>query len=202
MKNIDDLMESARELQDRGLKTGEIADELNVSRETVNWLLSQDSGEGEEVPSDIHVDWSAIGGSSERLSLVSKALVDLIREDVGDEVEVVVGIAKAGTPVASLVAEELGCELADYTPRKQKWTGEEYDSLRGSFSRNFADVGGKKCVIVDDVVTSGTTMTEAIRFVEEKNGKPISAAVLANKSNETVIDGVRINSLIQVVPVE
>ncbi len=202
MKNIDDLMESARELQDRGLKTGEIADELNVSRETVNWLLSQDSGEEEEVPSDIHVDWSAIGGSSERLSLVSQALVDLIREDVGDEVEVVVGIAKAGTPVASLVAEELGCELADYTPRKQKWTGEEYDSLRGSFSRNFADVGGKKCVIVDDVVTSGTTMTEAIRFVEEKNGDPISAAVLANKSNETVIDGVRINSLIQVVPVE
>ncbi|XGI82909.1 orotate phosphoribosyltransferase-like protein [Halorutilales archaeon Cl-col2-1] len=202
MKNIDDLMESARELQDRGLKTGEIADELNVSRETVNWLLSQDSGEEEEVPSDIHVDWSAIGGSSKRLSLVSQALVDLIREDVGDEVEVVVGIAKAGTPVASLVAEELGCELADYTPRKQKWTGEEYDSLRGSFSRNFADVGGKKCVIVDDVVTSGTTMTEAIRFVEEKNGDPISAAVLANKSNETVIDGVRINSLIQVVPVE
>ncbi|MDY6765372.1 MAG: orotate phosphoribosyltransferase-like protein, partial [Halobacteria archaeon] len=108
----------------------------------------------------------------------------------------------AGTPIASLVAKELECELAEYTPRKQKWEGDEYSELTGSFSRNFAGVEGKRCVIVDDVITSGTTMTETIRFVEENGGEPISAAVIANKSDETVIDGVNINFLVQVIRVE
>jgi orotate phosphoribosyltransferase len=205
MKKVDDLMESARELKERGLKSGEIADELNVSRETANWLLTHspaEADEGDDAPGDIHLDWSAVGSSSRRLSLVAAAMKDLIAEDLKGEPDAVVGIAKAGVPLATLVAERFDARLAEYTPRKQKWGDDDYEELSGSFSRNFADVDGARCVVVDDVVTSGRTMTEAVRFVEEKGGTPVSAAVLANKSGKTSIDGVEVNSLLGVVRLE
>ncbi|MCX2819917.1 orotate phosphoribosyltransferase-like protein [Haladaptatus sp. F3-133] len=205
MKKVDDLMESAHELKERGLKSGEIADELNVSRETANWLLTHSStgtDEGDEAPGDIHLDWSAVGSSSRRLSLVAEAMKELIAEDLNEEPDAVVGIAKAGVPLATLVAEKFDARLAEYTPRKQKWGEDDYDELSGSFSRNFAGVDGARCVVVDDVVTTGRTMTEAVRFVEENGGTPVSAAVLANKSGKTSIDGVEVNSLVGVVRVE
>jgi orotate phosphoribosyltransferase len=40
MKDIEDLIQKAMELQSNGLITAQIADELNVSRETVTWLLT------------------------------------------------------------------------------------------------------------------------------------------------------------------
>lgn len=206
MKKVDDLMESARELKERGLKSGEIADELNVSRETANWLLTHspsDADEGDaDAPGDIHLDWSAVGSSSRRLALTAAAMKDLIAEDLKQEPDAVVGIAKAGMPLATLVAEEFDARLAEYTPRKQKWGDDDYDELSGSFSRNFADVDGARCVVVDDVVTTGRTMTEAVRFVEKNGGKPVGAAVLANKSGKTSIDGVEVNSLVGVVRLE
>jgi len=44
MKNVDDLIGSANELADQGLSNGEIADELNVSRETASWLVERGGG--------------------------------------------------------------------------------------------------------------------------------------------------------------
>ena len=41
MKNINDLIQKALELQQSGLSEGQIADELNVSGETASWLLAQ-----------------------------------------------------------------------------------------------------------------------------------------------------------------
>ncbi|KPN30707.1 orotate phosphoribosyltransferase-like protein [Halolamina pelagica] len=41
MKNVDDLIEDARSLADRGFSKGEIADELNVSRQTASWLVER-----------------------------------------------------------------------------------------------------------------------------------------------------------------
>jgi orotate phosphoribosyltransferase len=205
MKKVDDLMESARELKERGLKRGERADALTVSRETANWLLTNSPAEadtGDDAPGDIHLDWSSVGASSRRLSHVAAAMKDLIEEDLTGEPDVVVGIAKAGVPLATLVADEFGARLAEYTPRKQKWGDDDYDDLSGSFSRNFADVQDARCVVVDDVVTTGRTMTEAVRFVEENGGTPVSAAVLANKSGKTSIDGVEVNSLVGVVRLE
>lgn len=49
INNIEDLIEKASELQNYGLGTGQIADELNVSRETVIWLLTR-SKKGKKSP--------------------------------------------------------------------------------------------------------------------------------------------------------
>ena len=62
MNNIEDLIQKASELQSYGLVTGKIADELNVSRETVTWLLTRSKkGEITPAPKDISVNWNSIG---------------------------------------------------------------------------------------------------------------------------------------------
>jgi len=62
MNNIEDLIKKASELQSYGLVIGQIADELNVSRETVFWLLARSIKDKKTpAPRDISVNWSSIG---------------------------------------------------------------------------------------------------------------------------------------------
>ena len=41
MKDLNDLISNAQELHEKGLRSGEIADELNISRDTATWLLTR-----------------------------------------------------------------------------------------------------------------------------------------------------------------
>jgi len=70
------------------------------------------------VPKDIYVNWSEIGQKAERLRFVSLALVDMILE-TGDP-DVVIGVALSGLPLATLVADEIGAELAVFCSTKNK----------------------------------------------------------------------------------
>lgn len=212
MKNVDDLIASAAELAERGLSKGEIADELNVSRETASWLVersgatSEPSDAGEPVtatgsgPDDIHVDWSAIGRDSKRLTSIGRTLADLMAGD-DRSVDLTVGIEKAGVPLATVVANELDTDLAAYAPRKHQWEEGDIEDLGGSFSRNFAQVRGRDCYIVDDTITSGTTMGETIDAIAEQGGTSVAGAVIADKQGVERLDGVPIDSLLQVIRV-
>ncbi|MFB6255920.1 MAG: orotate phosphoribosyltransferase-like protein, partial [Haloplanus sp.] len=127
MKNVDDLIESAADLAERGLTKGEIADELNVSRETASWLVERSgshprpaSGTADEKPRDIHVDWSAFGRDSTRLHYAGAAMADLLGKQ-GEAVDLTIGIEKAGAPLATTVARELDTDLGTYTPSKHHW---------------------------------------------------------------------------------
>lgn len=211
MKNVDDLISSAAELAERGLSKGEIADELNVSRETASWLVER-SGATSEVsskakpdtdiggPYDIHVDWSALGRDSTRLTYTGRTMADLLSKE-GDEIDLTVGIEKAGVPLATVVARELDTDLSAYAPRKHQWEEGDIEDYGGSFSRNFADIRDRDCYIVDDTVTSGTTMRETIEAVREEGGNPIACAVLVDKQGVEEIEGVPVYSLINVVRV-
>ncbi|MFB6165064.1 MAG: transcriptional regulator GfcR [Haloarculaceae archaeon] len=209
MKNIDDLMESAAELAERGLSKGEIADELNVSRETASWLVERsDRGQTaatERAPSagspeDIHVDWNAVGRDSNRLWHVGAAMADLLGKD-GEDVDLTIGIEKAGAPIATTVARELDTDLGTYAPRKHQWDDDDMDELGGSFSRNFADIRDRECYVVDDTITSGTTMTETIQAIREEGGEPVGCVVLVDKQGVSEIEGVPVHSLVQVIRV-
>jgi orotate phosphoribosyltransferase len=210
MKNVDDLIESAAELAERGLSKGEIADELNVSRETASWLVER-SGASSTAPAvsgdtpstgphDIHVDWNAIGRDSARLTYASKALADLLSKE-GDEVDLSIGIEKAGAPLATVVARELDTDLGTYAPRKHQWEEGDMEDLGGSFSRNFAQIRSRDCYIVDDTITSGTTMRETVKAVREQGGNPVACGVLVDKQGVEEIEGVPVYSLITVVRV-
>jgi orotate phosphoribosyltransferase len=194
MNDLNDLINTARELHEKGLRSGEIADELNISRETATWLLTHSKTSQEPAPKDIYVNWSEIGKNAERLRFVSLALVDMILE-TGDP-DIVVGIALSGLPIATLVADEIGAELAVFVPQKQRES--EDDSLKGSFSQNFADIAGKSCAIVDDVITTGNTATEIIAVIKEMGATPLSVAVLIDKKGIDQVQNVPIRSLVQI----
>ncbi len=204
MKNVDDLIEDAARLADRGLSKGEIADELNVSRETASWLVDRTDDRAEAAPrqplQDVHVDWSAIGRDSARLGHVARAIADLLGKH-GDEIDLTVGIEKAGAPLATMAGHELDTDLATYAPRKHQWEEGELGDLEGGFSRNFATIRGRACYIVDDTITTGTTMAETIEAVRAAGGDPVCGAVLVDKRGIDEIEGVPIHSLVQVIPV-
>jgi orotate phosphoribosyltransferase len=207
MKNIDDLIDSAADLAEHGLSKGEIADELNVSRETASWLVEQSGGaetgaptEPSGGPYDIHVDWSAIGRDSGRLAAVGRAMADLLQKN-GEEVDLTIGIEKAGAPLATTVARELDTDLGTYAPSKHQWDDDIDQSTDGSFSRNFAQIRDRDCYVVDDTITSGTTMTETVEAIQEKGGNPIACVVLADKQGLSDINGVPVYSLLQVIRV-
>ena len=144
MKNVDNRVEGGGGLGGRGLSRGEIADELNVSRETASWLVERGGVEHETdsqprpaaSPQDIHVDWSAIGRDSRRLTHVSHAMADLISKD-DTEVGLTVGIEKAGVPLATVIANELDTDIAAYGPAKHQWEKGDIDEIDGGFSQNF-----------------------------------------------------------------
>ncbi len=194
MKDLNDLIQKAVELHEKGLRSGEIADELNVSRETATWLLTRSKASQEPVPKDIYVNWSEIGENSERLRFIALALADMILE-AGDP-DVVVGVALSGLPLATLVADEIGADLAVFVPQKQR--GAEGDKVKGSFSQNFADIAGKTCAVVDDVITTGNTATEIVDVIKEMKGTPLTVAVLINKKGIREAQGVPIRSLVRV----
>ncbi|GAB3027224.1 transcriptional regulator GfcR [Natronobiforma cellulositropha] len=207
MKNVDDLIESASELAERGLAKGEIADELNVSRETASWLVERSGTRAQATsrpstggPQDIHVDWSAIGRDSKRMSAIAEAMADMLSKH-GEDVDLTVGIEKAGAPIATLIAHELGTDLATYTPAKHQWEEGDIADLGGTFSRNFATIRDRECYIVDDTVTSGTTMRETIDAIRSEGGDPLACIVLADKQGVDELDGVPVYSLLQVISV-
>jgi orotate phosphoribosyltransferase len=208
MKNVDDLIASAGQLADRGLSRGEISDELNVSRETAAWLVERsDAGRTEPDdepshggPDDIHVDWSTIGRDSARLGHVAGAMADLLSKQ-GEDVDLTVGIEKAGAPLATSVARDLDTDLATYTPAKHQWEEGDMTDLGGSFSRNFAGIRGRDCYLVDDTITSGTTMRETVEAVRAEGGNPVACCVVVDKQGVETVDGVPVYSLITVVRV-
>ncbi|SDG32639.1 orotate phosphoribosyltransferase [Methanolobus vulcani] len=203
MKNIDKLIQKALELQANGLVTRQIADELNVSRETVTWLLTR--AKKEEVssaPKDISVNWSSIGKSAFRMRHVGIAMCDMVLDTVeatGNEIDLVVGIGLSGVPLASLIAEELNTELSVYHAYNEQ--GDD-SKLNGAFSRNFAGIKGKKCIIVDDVITTGNTMADVVTHLRSSGAKPLAIAVLVDKSGSETLSEVPVHSLVRITRVD
>ncbi|WP_440953035.1 orotate phosphoribosyltransferase-like protein [Methanococcoides sp. FTZ1] len=202
MNNIEEMIQKAVELQANGLVTGQIANELNVSRETVTWLLTRSKKDVvPPAPKDISVNWSSIGQNSFRLKCVSQALCDMVAESLettDETAEVVIGIGLSGIPIATIMAEELDLEFAvfhDYDDKKDK-------SQRGIFSRNFADVRGKNCIIVDDVVSSGATIRDVIEQLREVEANPVAIAVILDKMNSDSIANVPMSSLVRITRVD
>ena len=204
MKNVDDLIESAGKLSERGFSKGEVADELNVSRETASWLVDRNTGtttpKATGGPHDIHIDWSALGRDSERLAYTGRAMADLLSKQ-GEAVDLTVGVEKAGTPLATVVARELDTDISTYAPRKHQWEDNEMEDLEGTFSENFANIRGRECYVVDDTITSGTTMRETVQGIRKRGGDPVACVVLVDKQGIEEVDGVPVYSLVQAIRV-
>ncbi len=195
------LIIQAKELRNRGFTTGEIADELNVSIDTARWLTMQNADKVEEedsAPVDFAINWNSLGGSSARLRYVSAAMADIALTH--GEADIVMGIAVSGIPFATMMADvmediiENNTSLAVFHPIKHRKSNEG----EGAISTNFANVAGKKVVIVDDVITSGRTIKDLISVLKQQNATPIAVVVLIDKKGISEIEGVPVESLIKV----
>ncbi|UCH72454.1 MAG: orotate phosphoribosyltransferase-like protein [Thermoplasmatales archaeon] len=186
MKEIETLIKKASKYKESGLTEHEIAEELNVSKDTVLWLLSK--GTKKKPEGDVKIGWRSIGVYSSRIESVSEALCDIILEECEEGVDSIVGIAINGIPYATFVSNMLGLELAVFRPHHEK---------SGVFSSNYAGVKGKKVVLIDDVVGTGDTFKSAIQATKKENGKPVLCISVLNKKAQNSIDGVPLRALIR-----
>ena len=185
MKEIEALINKASKYKENGLTEHEIAEELNVSKDTVLWLLSK--GKKKKPEGDVKIGWRSIGVYPSRMEAVSEALCDVILEEC-EEVDTIVGVAINGIPYATYIANMLGLELSVYRPHYEK---------SGVFSSNYASIKGKKVVLVDDVVGSGDTFTSAVKATKSEKGTPVLCLALINKKAQNKIANVPLRALIR-----
>lgn len=189
------LIEKATELRNKGLTTGEIADELNISKDTTQWLIMQMTSvkaKPKSKPDDFAINWKTIGASSARIKFISEALVDLTLEY---DVDAIVGISVSGIPFATIMADILGSELSVFHPIKHM---KNESAENGTLSNNFTNIKNKNVVIVDDVITSGRTVSDAIETCKKHGANPVSVTVLVDKKGIKELNDVPIQSLIKI----
>ena len=193
MKSIDAIAKKALDYKEKGLSEKEIADELHLSTETVTWLITR-GVKGGQPPKDVKIGWRSLGVYGNRIGYAAAAMTDIILEELEKrslEADAVVGVAINGIPLATVISEELGKELAIYRPSQER------HGKGGAFSSNYASVEGKKVVLVDDVVSTGDTLRSAAADIHEAGGTPVLAVVLVNKTSHDDLDGTPLRALVR-----
>tara|TARA_B100000459_G_scaffold15067_1_gene7752 strand:+ start:44 stop:625 length:582 start_codon:yes stop_codon:yes gene_type:complete len=190
--SVDDLRATVEELRSKGLNTQQIADEMSLSQTTIKWLSSGGVG-SEDMPNDIRVGWRSIAVKAGRIEAISYVFCDILEEEIGDDVDTIVGISINGIAFAQAIGGQLDLDLA--VSRSISEDG------GGHISEVFADVEGKRCVVVDDVLSGGTTMTKTVNNLRAAGAEVKLCMVLANKSHRNDIEGVPLRGLVRVVTV-
>lgn len=122
-------------------------------------------------------------------------MADVADEEIGfDNVDTVVGISINGIAFAYEVARSLE---SDMTVFRTTDGGEG----NGSLSNKYGQVAGKRVIIIDDVLSSGVTMSKTIESIREAGGEVVLAVVLVNKTTRNEIEDVPLRGLIRAVAV-
>ncbi|MEC8938828.1 MAG: orotate phosphoribosyltransferase-like protein, partial [Candidatus Thermoplasmatota archaeon] len=98
--SIDELRRKVEEYHNKGLNSQQIADELSLSQTTIQWLSSSNVPMDEDTPHDIRVGWRSVAVKAARVEAVSYVFCDIIEEEIGEEVDTMVGISINGIPFA------------------------------------------------------------------------------------------------------
>ena len=191
--SIDELRDSVAKLRLDGLNTQQIADELSLSQMTVQWLQTNQLESASEQPGDVRIGWRSIGVRPLRIQALSMIFADIIEEEIEEEIDTVVGISLNGIMFAQEIAGQLDSEVAIH--RNVDGDG------KGHLSNKYGNVGGKKIVIVDDVISTGVTMKKTIKLMKESGAETVLCLVLVNKTTLNEIDGVPLRGLIRAVAV-
>ena len=191
--SIEELKSLASNLMKEGLNTQQIADELSLSQDTITWLLS---GTGDsDRPTDVRIGWRTLGVRPQRIAAVGSIMADVADEEIGFEnIDTVVGVSINGIAFAYEVARGLESDMTVF-----RTTDEGEGS--GSLSNKYGQVAGKRVVIVDDVLSSGKTMSKTIESIRAAGGEVALAIVLVNKTTRNEIDDVPLRGLVRAVAV-
>ena len=165
---------------------------MNVAfPDTIQWLLTDSTSER---PTDVRVGWRTIGVRPARITAIGEIMADVVIEEV-ETVDTVVGISINGIAFAHEVAQSLDVEIAIHR-------NVDGEPGAGALSNKYGQVGGgKKVVIIDDVLSSGVTMSNTIAAIRAAGGEVVLALVLVNKTVRNEVDDVPLRGLIRAVPV-
>ena len=144
-------------------------------------------------PTDVQVGWRSVAVKASRIEAISYIFADIIEEEIGDEIDTIVGISINGIPFAQAIAGQLDLDLAV--------TRSISEEEGAHISEIFASVSGKQVIVVDDVVSSGTTLKKTIKNLRNAGAEVKLCLVLANKSEANAIEGVPLRGLVRVVTV-
>ena len=197
--SIENMSAKAKELKSKGHSTREICQEMHLSQATVEWLLAKQASDNftEGIPADVKVGWRTIGVSGTRIQAIAEIMADVILEEQENQqfdLDMVAGLTNNGVPLATIISDILGLDFGMIRPSRGEGNETNYAS-------NYAGFDGKHIVVVDDVVSSGSTATEAIDFVRKEGGIPVLGTVLINKTADNEINNVPLRALIRARPV-
>ncbi|PIR94563.1 hypothetical protein COT97_00805 [Candidatus Falkowbacteria bacterium CG10_big_fil_rev_8_21_14_0_10_39_11] len=90
--------------------------------------------------------------------------------------------------LAQFIAKGFGCQYQDKTIVRSKYTdqqaklnrSERIDNLHQAFTINNHELKNKTIVLVDDVITSGTTMNEAAKCLKQAGAATVIAMAVAH----------------------
>ncbi|MEM7091816.1 MAG: phosphoribosyltransferase family protein [Actinomycetota bacterium] len=149
-----------------------------------------------------HPDVAGVLRDGELLALTGRALAEPFR---GRDIDHVIAPEARGPILGALVARELGAGLvlarkddrnhpgADIPVRSEPtWRGHP-EVFQG---RSFDLSPGERVVIVDDWITTGSTLKAARSIVQVLGGEYAGAAVLMNKAAPTTIDALDVHWLV------
>ena len=196
--SLEGMAAKAKELKDKGQTNREIGHEMHLGQPTIDWLLAKQASENfdEAPPPDVKVGWRTIGVSGSRIQAIAEIMADVILEEqdnLGFELDMVAGVTNNGIPLATMVSDLLGVDFGMIRPSRE--------GTQINYASNYAGLKGKNIVLIDDVVSSGSTAEEVIEFVRAREGVPVLVMVLINKKADNKIDDVPLRALIRARPV-
>tara|TARA_B100000029_G_scaffold511495_1_gene605689 strand:- start:1633 stop:2214 length:582 start_codon:yes stop_codon:yes gene_type:complete len=190
--SVDGLRAKVEEFRSSGLTTQQIADELSLSQTTVQWLSASDF-EVDDKPSDVKVGWRSIAVKGDRIEAIAYVMSDIIEEMIGEEVDTIVGVSINGIAFAQSVSSMMDLELSVVRSISE--------DVSGHLSQVYADVEGKRVVIIDDVYSTGTTMKKTSADLDAAGADVKLCMVLVNKSWDDDVDGVPLRALVRAATV-
>ena len=196
--SIENMLTKAKELKNKGHSTREICQEMHLAQATVEWLLAKQASENfnENIPADVKVGWRTIGVSGTRMQAIAEIMADVILEEQEKQqfdLDMIAGLTSNGVPLATIISDILGLDFGMIRPSRE--------GTETNYASNYAGLDKKNIVIVDDVISTGSTSTEAVNFAKANGGNPVLIIVLINKKADNDIEGVTLRALIRARPV-
>jgi len=127
----------------------------------------------------VYVSWR------EALELCYKLAQKILESGV--EFDAIVNISRGGVVPARIVSDVLGVDEF-YTIRSKYWgvLGQLYSEPQVSFHEKI-DVAGKRVLVVDEVVDTGSTLARVVDLVERLGAHTVKTAVLHYKARSRLV---------------
>ena len=189
--SVEELKTKTAELRAKGLNTQQIADELSVSQTTVQWLSNESINESP--PDDVRIGWRTIGARAARIEAIGLILADIIDEELAGNVDTIVGISLNGIAFAQSLAGHIDADFAIYRSVDEDGSGH--------LSNKYGNVAGRNVAVIDDVLSTGSTMRRTIEALRSEGANVSLCMVLVNKTERNDIEGVPLRGLIRAINV-